>query len=49
MKVDPGLAGVLIAVGFVVLGIVGLPIARWFLLGAMLAGCAIGFVLYLRG
>jgi hypothetical protein len=49
MKGDPGLAGILIAVGFVVLGVVGLPIAKWFLLGAILLGCVIAFILHLRG
>jgi hypothetical protein len=47
MKVNPGLAGILIAVGIVVLGIVGLPIAKWFLLGAVLVGCVIAFILHL--
>lgn len=47
MKVGPGIAGILIALGFIVLGIVGLPLARWFLLGAVLSGCLIALVLHL--
>lgn len=49
MKVDTGLVGILIAVGFVVLGIAGLPLAKWFVLGSVLVGCAIAFILHLRG
>jgi hypothetical protein len=49
MKANSGLIGILIAVGFVVLGIVGLPIAKWFVLGAVMVGCAIAFILHLRG
>jgi hypothetical protein len=48
MTVNPGFAGILIAVGVVVVVVVGLPIARWFLLGAILAGGALAFVLHLR-
>lgn len=49
MKVNLGFAGILIAVGIVVLGIVGIPIAKWFLLGAILVGCAVAFILHLKG
>jgi hypothetical protein len=30
MRVDAEFAGIIVAVGFVVLGLVGLPIAKWF-------------------
>jgi hypothetical protein len=35
MRVDAESAGILVAVAFLVLGLVGLPIARWFFLGAL--------------
>jgi hypothetical protein len=35
---DAEFAGLLIAVGFVVMGLVALPIVRWFLIGALLLG-----------
>jgi hypothetical protein len=38
MQVDGEFGGILVAGGFVVLGLVGLPIAKWFLLGALLLG-----------
>ena len=38
MRVDSEFAGIIVAVAFVVLGVVGLPIGRWFLLGAILLG-----------
>src|SRR5215471_14495495 len=44
MRADAEFAGILIAVSFVVLGLVGLPIAKWFLLGAG----AVGIVVALR-
>ncbi len=37
-KVDAEIAGIGVAVGFVVMGVVALPIAKWFLLGAVLLG-----------
>ena len=37
-RVDAELAGILVAVGFVVMGVVAIPIAKWFLLGALLLG-----------
>jgi hypothetical protein len=42
-------AGILIAVGAVVLGIVGIPIPKWFLLGTIVVGCAGAAILHLRG
>jgi hypothetical protein len=47
MKVGPGIVGIFLALGFIVLGVVGLPLARWFLLGAVLGGCLIALVLHL--
>jgi hypothetical protein len=38
MQVDPGLAGIIVAVGFLVMGLVSMPIVTWFLLGALLLG-----------
>jgi hypothetical protein len=45
MKVDAEFAGILIAVGFVVLGLVSIPIARWFLLGTVVLGVAVALLL----
>jgi hypothetical protein len=38
-------AGIIVAVAFVVLGLVGLPIAKWFLLGAVVLGAAVAQLL----
>jgi hypothetical protein len=46
MKVDSEFAGILVAVGFVVMGVVGLDIGKWFLMGAIVLG--IGVALLLR-
>jgi hypothetical protein len=46
MQVDAELTGVLIALGFVVMGFVsGVPIAKWFLLGALLLGGGVAVLL----
>lgn len=45
MRVDAESAGILVAVAFLVLGLVGLPIARWFFLGALALGAAIALLL----
>ncbi len=37
-RVDAEFAGILVAVGFVVMGVVAIPIVKWFLLGALLLG-----------
>ena len=47
MHVDAEFGGILVAVGFVVLGLLGLPIAKWFLLGAALLGGAVALLLRL--
>jgi hypothetical protein len=38
MRVDAEFAGIPVAVGFVVMGVVGIPIVKWFLLGAVVLG-----------
>jgi hypothetical protein len=45
MRVDSGLAGMIIAVGFMVMGIVGVPIAKWFLIAGIMLGIGIAVVL----
>lgn len=45
MRVDSEFASLLIAIGFVILGLVGLPIAKWFLLGALMLGVAVALLL----
>ena len=45
MQVDSEWAGVLIAAGFVLMGLVSLPIAKWFFLGAVLVGVIVALVL----
>jgi hypothetical protein len=46
MQVDSELAGILIAAGFVLMGLVGMPIAKWFFLGAVLFGALVALVLH---
>jgi hypothetical protein len=43
--VDGGLAGAIIAIGFVIMGWLGLPQAKWFLVGAMSLGLLFGLIL----
>ena len=45
MKVDSEFAGILVAVGFLVMGAVGLDIGRWFVLAALGLGCAVALLL----
>jgi len=45
MQVDSELAGILIAAGFVLMGLVSMPIAKWFFLGAVLFGAVVALVL----
>jgi hypothetical protein len=45
MSVDAEFAGIIVAIGFVVMGIVGIPIVKWFLLGAVLLGAALALLL----
>jgi len=46
MQVDSEFAGLLVAVGFVVMGLVGIPIAKWFFLGTLVLGVAIAVQLH---
>jgi hypothetical protein len=45
MQVDSEVAGILVALGFVVMAVVGIPLARWFLLGAALLGIPVAMLL----
>jgi hypothetical protein len=47
MQVDGGLAGIIVAVGFLVMGLVSIPVVRWFLLGALLLGGGVALLLRL--
>jgi hypothetical protein len=47
VKVDSEFAGILVAVGFLVMGAVGLDIGRWFVLGAVGLGVAVALLLRL--
>ena len=44
MAVGAEFAGVLIAIAFGVLAVIGLPIAKWFLLGTVLVGGAVALL-----
>jgi hypothetical protein len=46
MKVDAGSAGILVAIGFFVMGFVSVPIAKGFLIGASLLGIGVAGVLW---
>jgi hypothetical protein len=45
MRIDAKSAGILVAVAFLVLGVVGLAIAKWFLLGAIALGVVVALLL----
>ena len=45
MQVDSGVPGIFIAVGFLVMGLVGMPIATLFVLGALGFGGLIALLL----
>ena len=47
MKVDAEFAGILVAIGFFVMGFVSVPIAKSFLFGAFLVGIGVAVVLAL--
>ena len=47
LQVDAECAGFLVAIGFVVLGLVGLPIGKWFLLAALALGASVACCLRL--
>jgi hypothetical protein len=42
----PEFAGLVLAIGFVVMGLVGLPIAKFFLLGAVALGGAVALLFH---
>src|SRR6266581_5464566 len=45
MKVDPEFAGLLVAVGFLVMGLVSMPLATGFVLGAITLGVVVALLL----
>ena len=45
MQVDSEIAGLLVAVGFLVMGFVSMPIATWFVLGAITLGVIVALLL----
>ena len=47
MPTDSELAGFIVALGFVVMGVVGIPIVKFFLLGAILLGGGVALLLRL--
>lgn len=46
MRVDSEVAGFIVAIGIVVLGVISIPIAKYFLAGAILVGSTVAVVLY---
>ena len=45
MRVETGLVGVVIAIGFLIMGFVSMPIAAWFVFGAAVLGAGIAVLL----
>jgi hypothetical protein len=45
MRVDSGLAGILIAIGFLAMGFVSMPAGKWFVLATLLLGLAVALIL----
>jgi hypothetical protein len=45
LQEDSEFAGFVVAVGFVVMGVVAIPIAKWFLLGALPLGVGVAALL----
>lgn len=45
MRVDSEVAGLFVAVGFLVMGFVSMPIATWFVIGAIVLGVAVALLL----
>jgi hypothetical protein len=43
-QVDAEVAGILVAIGFVVMGVVAIPIVKWFLLGAIALGATMAVI-----
>ncbi len=48
MRGDTGLAGIIIALAFVVLGLIGNPVMKWFLSGALVFGAFVFLLLRRR-
>ncbi len=48
MRLDTGLIGILIALAFVVLGLIGNPVMKWFLSGALVLGVLVFLLLRRR-
>jgi hypothetical protein len=50
MRIMPNVGGesaaIIVAIGFVVLGLVGLPVAKFFLLGAIVVGISVAIFLH---
>jgi hypothetical protein len=49
MRVDSGLVGILIAIGFLLMGFVSMPVATWFVMGALLVGGLVALFLRFTG
>jgi hypothetical protein len=47
MQVGAGVAGLIVAVGFLVMGVVSLPIVKWFEFGTLLLGGGVALLLRL--
>src|SRR6476620_9607117 len=45
MSVDSETAGILVAVGFLAMGLVSIPVVRWFVLGGLALGGAVAVML----
>jgi hypothetical protein len=45
MRTDAEFAGFIVAIGFIVMGLVGIPIAKWFLFGAIVLGAGVALLL----
>jgi len=49
MRIDSGVPGLILALGFVIMGVVGVPIAKWFVIAGVGLGVGIAVLLrYLR-
>ena len=47
MRVESGLIGIILAGGFLLMGFVSMPVAKWFLVGAVVLGGRIALLLRL--
>jgi len=45
MRIESGLIGIIVAIGFLLMGFVSMPVAMWFLLGAFVLGGGIALLL----